>query len=240
MVQLKYFGDNRDFFKYDLITSILQQSEKLSNYVFIPMLTEHRDDNEGNLAPRKRGKSSNELLDFILRCREKSLKHWEEWLRDKVDAYITIEPVNQTFFSDQTREKYWKEAQQIICKEKALIFADPDTGLQTGRPSYLMKMGREKYILNLELKFMIAEMLSTSVLMIYQHLTRNRHHHIESVNKKLQQIRSLNGGVSVCAYREDDLAFLFVSKSTELHTEILSILNSFYSGSTSKFKSVHP
>ena len=41
MVQLKYFGDNRDFFKYDLITVVLEHTS-LSHYVFIPMLIAHR------------------------------------------------------------------------------------------------------------------------------------------------------------------------------------------------------
>ena len=44
MVQLKYFGDSRDYFKYDLMTSILEEM-MLESYVFIPMLTNHRDDN---------------------------------------------------------------------------------------------------------------------------------------------------------------------------------------------------
>lgn len=47
MVQLKYFGDDRDYFKYDLITSLVSDTT-LRHYVFVPMLTEHRHDNEGN------------------------------------------------------------------------------------------------------------------------------------------------------------------------------------------------
>lgn len=51
MVQLKYFGDSRDYFKYDLISSILE-GMKIADYVFIPMLTNHRIDNEGNKTPK--------------------------------------------------------------------------------------------------------------------------------------------------------------------------------------------
>lgn len=38
MVQLKYFGDSRDYFKYDLITTLVQHTS-LDNYLFVPMLT---------------------------------------------------------------------------------------------------------------------------------------------------------------------------------------------------------
>jgi hypothetical protein len=61
MVQLKYFGDNRDFFKYDLITAVFKHPS-MRHYVFVPMLTEHRHDNEGKKPPRNRGDKSDALL----------------------------------------------------------------------------------------------------------------------------------------------------------------------------------
>jgi hypothetical protein len=64
MVQLKYFGDSRDFFKYDLIKAVFERSS-LCHYVFVPMLTEHRHDNEGKNPPRNRGDKSNDLFAFI-------------------------------------------------------------------------------------------------------------------------------------------------------------------------------
>jgi len=79
MVQLKYFGDDRDFFKYDLITFILKKSS-LSNYVFIPMLTEHRNDNEGQKSSADKNDRSPELLQFMRGCPSKSLRHWENWI----------------------------------------------------------------------------------------------------------------------------------------------------------------
>ena len=40
MVQLKYFGDDRDYFKYDSITYLLKAG-LFRRYAFIPMLTEN-------------------------------------------------------------------------------------------------------------------------------------------------------------------------------------------------------
>lgn len=241
MVQLKYFGDSRDFFKYDLITTLLQ-SGKFNNYVFIPMLTEHRDDNEGNITPRSRGGNSQDLLKFIEGCNNKSLRHWETWLKaeaKKVD-YAAIKPVDGLFFTDEGREKYWRRHESLLNREKTLVFVDPDTGLETGNPSYLRRMGLEKYILNDELRLLIKDLSKTSVLMIYQHLPRNSDKHMESVKNKIKQILDIDQTVLVCAYREHDLAFLFICKDADLYKSIYELLKKFYEGGILKALVTHP
>lgn len=142
MVQLKYFGDSRDYFKYDLITNILN-SGLVSNYSFIPMLTNYRKDGEGNKTPNHIEGKSRELLRFIDNCQSKDLEHWKLWLKPYVESYITVQPVNSTFFDDRARNKDWRSFKEVIVSENALVFVDPDTGLETGSPSYLKKMGRE-------------------------------------------------------------------------------------------------
>src|SRR5262245_11178991 len=119
MVQLKYFGDSRDFFKYDLIKTVLERT-RLREYIFIPMLTSHRDDNEGKKIPRNDGCKSESLFKFILSCNSKSLKHWETWLKIHIDSYNTLEPVDQIFFLDETREAYWKIFESMLSHENAL------------------------------------------------------------------------------------------------------------------------
>ena len=238
MVQLKYFGDSRDYFKYDLIQTILEKSP-LHHYVFVPMLTEHRDDNEGKKVPVDRGDKSQDLLALIKGCGCKSLKHWERWLATCARSYLTVEPVDQTFFCDAARASYWQKFTPLLRKDNALVFVDPDTGLQTGTPRYRQEMGPEKYILDGELGALIETIPSSSVLMIYQHLPNNKHIHVQSVEKKLTQVRRVNSAACVCAYREDDLAFLFVSKGQDLHQEVRSVLRGYHDGSSHPLKSLH-
>ena len=107
MVQLKYFGDSRDYFKYDLITSIIELL-KIQTYVFVPMLTRHREDREGEKPPRNKDGKSKKLLYFIEGCKtSKDLNHWETWLNSHVRKYKTVKPVNETFFEDSKRSTYW-------------------------------------------------------------------------------------------------------------------------------------
>jgi hypothetical protein len=237
MVQLKYFGDSRDYFKYDLITSILEEIE-VENYVFIPMLTNHRIDMEGNKRPKKDdGKSAN-LLSFIGSCESKSLNHWETWLSGFVENYKTLKPVNGTFFNDDNRYGYWDSFSTYLKEKNALIFLDPDTGLESGKKSYLLKKGREKYILNHEIDMLHNHLDTSSIMMIYQHLPNNKHIHEQAVSKKLTQLKASNAPF-VCSYREDDLAFLFMVKDEALFKQLCRTLTSYHAKSEHKYKSLH-
>ena len=238
MVQLKYFGDSRDYFKYDLITHLLK-SGVVSNYAFVPMLTNHRVDGEGNKTPKHIDGKSTELLSFIDRCGSKSLEHWEAWLKPLVGSYVTVHPVNEVFFEDGARNKYWESFDAVLRTKNALIFVDPDTGLETGKPSYLREMGREKYILNEELRKLSQSLDGSSVLMIYQHLPNNKHIHEESVNRKIKQAIEASGCSSVLAYREDDLAFLFVVKSEVLFSVLRNQLEGYHGNSGHIYKSMY-
>lgn len=242
MVQAKYFGDIRDYFKYDLITSLVTEVSSFRKYVFIPMLTPPREDNQGSKKiPRDIGNKRHELQSFIQGCQGKSLRHWETWLARYVNNYHTIEPVDETYFYNdrESRRQYWNRFKHWFDLENALIFLDPDTGPETGKPSYLKKQGIEKYLLNDELKDLVNALAPTSALMIYQHLVPDKKRHIEMVDKKLKQASVSDSGVFVCAYREDDLAFIFMLKGEDVYKEIFSLLSKYHSDSTQKFKSIH-
>jgi len=96
------------------------------------MLTEHRDDNEGNKKTKYSPDRSSELYNHITNCSGKSLTHWETWLAQFVVLYLTVEPVDEIFFNDSNRRKYWERFGEIIQAENALVFIDPDTGLESG------------------------------------------------------------------------------------------------------------
>ena len=238
MVQLKYFGDSRDYFKYDLITYLFQCGI-VSNYVFVPMLTRDRHDGEGSKEPRYIPGKSKDLLAFINNCKSKDLGHWQAWLKHHVRSYITLHPVNQVFFEDANRHRYWEAFDNALRTKNALIFVDPDTGLETGAPSYLRRMGREKYILDEELEHLCQRLDPSSLLMIYQHLPRNRDMHKQAVDKKIEQAVRASGSPYVLAYREDDLAFLFIAKEEELFSRLSDALQTYHQRSGHAHKSIH-
>ena len=99
-------------------------------------------------------------------------------------------------------------------------------------------MGKEKYLLNEELKYLINALAPTSTLMIYQHLSRDRNRHEDMVEKKLNQVNACCHDTFICAYREDDLAFIFISKEERIHKRVFNVLNKYHSRSDKKFKSI--
>lgn len=143
------------------------------------------------------------------------------------------------FFEDETRDEYWLSFDAHLKEKNALIFLDPDTGLETGRTSYLRKMGREKYILNHEIELLYGNLDTTSILMIYQHLPNNKHIHEAAVTKKLIQAKASNPDALVCAYREDDLAFLFMVREEGVFDSLCDCLTRYHSMSEHKYKSLH-
>lgn len=80
---------------------------------------------------------------------------------------------------------------------------------------------------------------SSSVLMIYQHLPNNKHIHEESVCKKIKQAVEASDCSSVLAYREDDLAFLFIVKSEALFLELRNQLENYHGNCGHVYKSMH-
>lgn len=237
MVQLKYFGDDRDYFKYDLITAIIT-STSLRHYVFVPMLTEHRDDNEGNKLPKAFGGKRTDLLHFIGRCQYKSLSHWKRWLAPHVESYRTVEPVDKTVFSNETRPNYWPKFHSLVKQANTLVFLDPDTGLQLGRKTKIRKQDWPKYILDEDLVSLVGKLHPSSVLLVYQHLPRNMHTHRETLETKITMAQKLCG-VKVSAYREGDLAFVAISKRQQIQNEIDHVFSEYHEASNHRHKSLH-
>jgi hypothetical protein len=236
MVQLKYFGDCRDFFKYDLITAILE-NHGIKNYVFVPMLTKHRIDREGEKSPKMiRGKSE-ALLAFIRNCRSKDLCHWEQWMAQFVENYRTLPPVNGFFFDHENRAEYWIAFKEHLKTKDALIFLDPDTGLE--RSSFIRSSEREKYILNGEISLLHNHLDPSSILMIYQHLQNNKRLHESDVIRKLEQLKASHENARVCGYREDDLVFLFLSKDENVFRPLCDTLRDYCLKSGHERKSLH-
>lgn len=237
MVQRKYFGDNRDYFKYDLITSIFEEG-LLHRYVFIPMLTKHRLDNEGKKRPIFNKGKLPDLFEFINSCKDQSLKNWKKWLIQYVSSYRTAEPADAIFFIDDSRSKYWGKFTRLIKSGKTLVFVDPDIGLETGTPSYIRRKGPEKYILNHELKDLFDNLHPQSILMIYQHLLNNEDLRIKAIKKKLTQAESVCDCKYICAYREGDLAFVFMTKSKGTFQQLMQSLNKYCRKSKHRYKTI--
>jgi len=235
MVQLKYCGDDRDYFKYDLISFVLKNGD-FKQYGFVPMLTEHRHDNEGNIAPKSSACKSKDLLNFIATHSNRDLNNWELWLNNYISTYNSIQPINTDYFNGGNRIGYWEKYKKIISAEKSLVFFDPDTGIQAGRKSRIEPEHKEKYILNTEIGAIISKLSASSVFVIYQHLQRNSKKHEQDIKSKCDELAKIDSTLNISVYREKDLAFLFIARGVKIR----GILNAYRQKSTVSPSDVYP
>lgn len=238
MVQLKYFGDNRDYFKYDLISFVLSKNI-FASYCFVPMLTKHRTDREGEVALKPSTCKSTKLFNFIKEHENQDLNHWEKWLKQFVPIYKTIQPVNYSYFADHDRSKYWEINREILVSDNAFIFVDPDTGLQAGRKSCIKKTDKEKYILNDDLFCLLNYLSDSSMYIIYQHLQRNRHNHVEDIERKIRVLGNFYPNLFVTIYYEDDLAFVFATKRNRIYHQVNKTIAEYHFRSSIEHRGVH-
>jgi hypothetical protein len=70
-------------------------------------------------------------------------------------------------------------------------------------------------------------------------LPNNKHIHKKSVDKKIAQLQIASGSTFICAYREDDLAFLFVAKDDIIFDKLCRVLSAYHDKSQHKYKSIH-
>jgi hypothetical protein len=204
------------------------------------MLTGHRHDGEGNTKPARGENKSSKLHDFIMACDRKSLNHWRTWLTPHVLSYNTVEPVDEVFFGHESRATYWPQFRELIQIDSALVFLDPDTGLETGTSTYRKRMGPEKYLLDDELSEMYKWLHPESIIMVYQHLPKDKRRHSEAVHSKVTQARSVCCGAFICAYREDDLAFVFLAKTAQRAARLHDVLSRYDESSSHKYKEAIP
>ena len=67
-----------------------------------------------------------------------------------------------------------------------------------------------------------------------------KHIHDAAVTKKVKQLQANSGGKLVCAYREGDLAFLFIAKELNLFRRLYQFLAAYHSSSQHPTKYLYP
>lgn len=146
----QYFGDYRDMFKYDLIQEAMKKNKGFKRFSFIPMLTDFKECNDGNKRyynsekiEKRPGSGNTDLVGYLRDYNDKvrdrknrDLRH----IRDYFGAYINIEifepdePMQGKYFVNKNRSLYFQAIPDIYL-ESALVFVDPDNGIEVKNSS---------------------------------------------------------------------------------------------------------
>jgi hypothetical protein len=206
-VKNQYFADERDLFKYDLLLELMQAMPSLERLVLIPMLTPNDAGGQGNKISYVAGGFRRDVHAFLQGCiaaGERDITKLRSFFGGRTFEYFPH--LDDAIFSGD-RDKYFARIPDDKL-QKALIFFDPDTGLEpTGgfAPAHL----RYK-----ELAGVMKRTGPTSIGVVIQFLPRrNRELFFEEVAKLVRKLLPDTGLVGV---ENGALAFLLVVRNAQV------------------------
>ena len=132
----------------------------VSNFTFIPMLTEDDYTKEGedrNRNKARAGRENKDLEDFLDKFEDKTerdIEHIKDFFK-KQDIEMTIYYGKNKYFSDLQRDEYFKQIDSKLLS-KSIVFVDPDKGLEIDR-------SRKEHILYREVKSFYERMDKNSI-----------------------------------------------------------------------------
>jgi len=222
-VNAKYFGDAKDLFKYDLITTVMKglRERDLDRITIIPMLTKYNPDFKGNPGCR----NTNLIACFRrLRMTEEVDHYYDElkgYLKELKDDLRTekvrVRIEKKDLFSQETRERYFAGILSDF-PENSLVFVDPDVGVRASQVT-------EKHLSSAELLDLYNHLDNNSVLMVSQHYRRRKE--APSVpEKKSREIQDLTG-MNPLIIADTGIMFLFLVKDEDLRETLSAILRNY-------------
>lgn len=225
----QYFADKRDFIKYDLLIEIVEKSPAIARLTNIPMLTMPDGTGQGNqqqYVTYVQGNRRNDLFHFLRYClarQDRNVRNLRVFFEARSYGYSPFRDAD--FFSHEIRNDYFAAVPTAFLRD-ALVFIDPDTGLQHPNVNYMVGQGIDKYLFWDDVLGLLGRMADTSVLVVYQHLQRNANLAGPDLLAKAQEMHQ-HTNLPIISLREGDLAFLITSKSQPQQVSLAQLLSAY-------------
>ncbi|MDR1181258.1 MAG: hypothetical protein LBL13_04715 [Bacteroidales bacterium] len=225
-MNLRFFGDERDAFKFSLLEKLCKGLG--IGLTYVPMLTQDDPEkrNEGKKeAPKDDERFDPDLIEMLEKCKKIKLaalpdnkKLPDECVVEKSSEIIGL--ISSYFSKKHINFKCTPEDNRLLLKENRLdyfnkiniedkaqlIFFDPDTGLS--------KTGHEKHLCFCELKDFFDNLNENAIIVIYQH--RGRLERWDTVPEK--KINYLPKNTFAFIKLDGDVGcFIFVKKSAKFN-----------------------
>jgi len=172
-VKNQYFGDQRDFLKYDLLADLAEHTPGVSRLTIIPMLTPHDGTREGNVVAYDAGRRRPDIFHFLRYClarNDRDIRNLRTLFQGRDYAFHCHR--DGLHYSHEARLEYFASVPDRSLLD-AVVFVDPDTGIETGTVPYMQGAGISRYLFWPDITSLFGRMSESSVLVVYQHLQRN-------------------------------------------------------------------
>jgi hypothetical protein len=210
----QYFGDRRDYFKYDVLDHLATELH-LERLTCLWMLTPPDRTGQG-LVPFVPDPDLPELTEFFRtrlssdERRQARVSEMGGYFRTRPYAFSSYRPDREDF-GPATRSEYFGSVPAEILRQ-AVVFLDPDNGMEPGRVT-------EKHLRFDELARVMARMDEPSVAMVFQYARRvadlwalMAHQFIDRLHRPLAFIA------------EPTLAFYVLTSSVDRRDEACEVL----------------
>ncbi|MFC1994296.1 hypothetical protein ACFLVI_03430 [Chloroflexota bacterium] len=218
----QYFGDSRDFFKYDLVLTLLERINNLKQFTFIPMLTRDDDTSHGNLTSYD-GARRRDLESFLKQCVDESSRNIRH-LRSFMSNYKHIKYYpykDDEYFTHATRGKYFEGIPPNALNE-SVILIDQDTGLEV---KSMQPSNGHKYLKYGELYTIFDRMGTNSTIVVYQHIPHeNREAFFTRIGEMIRGCMNTKGPLCLS---DNQIAFFFLMKTDILLNKTREIINDY-------------
>jgi hypothetical protein len=227
-VNRKHFGDLRDLFKFDLVRHIMKSMPGLTSFTFIPMLTEinaktvpdsrTKKDMEKAVKAGKAGSQNSNLLQHVSRLQEinNDLEYVQSLHSYFTNENILMDILHPHTFTHFERERYFQSIFANFPK-KALIFLDPDIGLEESKPD-------QRHLLFDEVKMIYDHLDVNSILLIYQHFPRKVHENY--IRQRCSQLSELTGSLPL-TITDNEIIFFVCTKSPGMRESLELVLEKY-------------
>ncbi|MCD0459555.1 hypothetical protein [Roseiconus lacunae] len=220
----QYFGDQRDFMKYDLLMEVVETTPGVCRLTNVPMLTPNDETGEGNVTDFIEGNRRSDLYHYMRYCLargDRNIRNLRTFFAQRHFAYYGYR--DDIFYEDGNRQEYFDSIPAGALQD-AVVFIDPDTGIQSGDNSYMRRAGIDRYLFWNNIVVVFNRMNANSVLIIYQHLQRNADLVVQNMQDKSTALADHLGRPSVACVDDGDIAFLIATKSDASMTHISETL----------------
>ena len=219
----RFFADKRDYFKWDFLEDLLDRCPELQTFTNIVMLTEDDETNQGQHTKYKREDRRTNLYKYLQSClnsRERCVTKMRAYFQNRPFVYYPYR--DDSFYTYESRKEYFCniDRQQL---QRALVFFDPDIGLQTGTITYMKGKngkGLDRYLFNESLSLVSQKTPDDSIIVVYQHLQWNRTRRRDDARERCDRFRIIVGSPSAVFVTDWDIAFLATSRNLSVYEKL--------------------
>ena len=223
----QYFGDKRDYFKWNLISVLLGTHDSNRSLSYLPMLTPDDSLNEGRFTSYPVGKGDQKIHDYLCDCLRRGYRDIKALRKLFIDLDIHYDHYwDDRYITDTGYEDYFPSIPLTALMDD-LVFIDPDVGIVPMSRSSMIRNGIEKYLQWRDLDGISTRIGSNTTLLIYQHLQFNAHKVVSDLDYRCEGLQKIWPEKSVDYIRDKDIAFIAVHNKKTV-TDCLKYMSHLY------------